>query len=805
MSYRTASLTLLSLATLSLITACGGGGGGGSTGSGGGGAGDGTDPFAPTDLEYELTASAFLVEFPIEPNHATWEGIITEFEVEPELPEGLVLDPVEGTLSGTPLVPTEARTYVVTGRSQHGETSTFLELRVTESPSLLMGGFEDGTLAAFRVDPGSGQLETLGLEYAPAEAGALADVVVHPSGQFAYSANHAAEGSEADLCAFRIDPVTGLPELIGTTAFLDGVHSIALAPAGDLAFVTARANHALQAFTIDPGTGLLAPAGEAVSTGTSPDRVLVDPQGRFVCVQNFHSLEVRVYAIDPVTGALTPSGDAVFTSPARRPTDLALSEDGEHLYVAFDDTSEVQQFRVDWNEQTQQAALTWGTRTPTGALPTSLALGPRGTHLLVACQGSNELRSYRVDATSGELSLAGTLATGNAPRSVQMDASGTWAYVSFEGLHELLTVRIDPRTRSLTATSQVRTRPGLGRMAVLTAVAQRQPIALNAYAVNRSSEGISVFTVDPQTGELDAGSETPVGCRPDHVALDPRGRYAWIVDAEAWTLSTADLDAAGAITGLPEGVVALPGEPQGLATDASGRFLFVTVSDPGRVLCFKVPSEGGTPLLVQEVPVPDGPREIACDPTGRFLHLSAGNTVQTLPFSNGELGWEAHATLLTGDPTAVRFAPDGKTAYVGLEAGRILIPCAVEATSGQLVPLPDAALPTTGLRPVSLLPCLDGQRAVVLLADDAMGTSQVLGLDLGEDGRTLTAGAASPLDHPAGGMALNPRSTRLFTTDPLGDRMDLFALPQDGALGLPLQQVTTGVQPEAVLVRRGLE
>ena len=86
-----------------------------------------------------------------------------------------------------------------------------------------------------------------------------------------------------------------------------------------------------------------------------------------------------------------------------------------------------------------------------------------------------------------------------------------------------------------------------------------------------------------------------------------------------------------------------------------------------------------------------------------------------------------------------------------------------------------------------------------------MGTSQVLGLDLGQDGRTLTAGAASPLDHPAGGMALNPRSTRLFTTDPLGDRMDLFALPQDGALDLPLQQVTTGVQPEAVLVRRGLE
>ena len=186
-----------------------------------------------------------------------------------------------------------------------------------------------------------------------------------------------------------------------------------------------------------------------------------------------------------------------------------------------------------------------------------------------------------------------------------MDASGTWAYVSFDGLHELLTVRIDPRTRSLTATSQV---PDPARPRAHGRPDGRgsaSAIALNAYAVNRSSEGISVFTVDPQTGELDADSETPVGCRPDHVALDPRGRYAWIVDAEAWTLSTADLDAAGAITGLPK-VVTLPGEPQGLATDASGQFLFVTVSSPGRVLCFKVASRGDAAPRAG-VPVPDGP------------------------------------------------------------------------------------------------------------------------------------------------------------------------------------------------------
>lgn len=807
MSYRTVSLALLSLASLTFLSACGGGGGGGSTGSGGGGADDGGggDPLAPSDLEYELSASAYLVELAIEPNHASWQGVITEFEVAPELPEGLLLDPVQGTLSGTPLIPTEARTYVVTGRSEHGETSTVLELRVTESPSLLMGGFEDGTLAAFRVDPSSGQLETLGLEYAPMEAGALRDVVVHPSGRFAFSANHAALGSEDDLCVFRIDEVNGLPELVSTHPFQEGEHSITLSPEGSMAFVTSRANHALQAFAIDGETGALSPLGEPVATGTSPDRVLVDPLGRFLCVQNFHSLEVRFYAIDPSSGALTPAGDAVFTSPARRPTDLALSEDGRHLYVTFDQTSEIQQFSLDWDPMAQQAVVTWGKRTPTGALPTSMALGPRGTHLLVACQGANELRSYRCDPVSGELSLAGSLPTGTAPRTVHMDASGTWAYVSLEGLHELLTVRIDPRTRALTATSQVLTRPGLGRMAVLTEVAQRQPIALNAYAVNLSSEGISVFTVDPTSGLLTGGQETPVGARPDFVALDPRGRHAWIADAEAWTLSTADLDATGGLAGPTEAVLSLPGQPQGMAADRSGRFLFVTVSGPGRVLCFKVPSEGGVPVLLQELPVADGPEEVACDPTGRFVHLSAANTIQTFEFSNGSLEWEAHSTLMTGNPTAVRFAADGKTAYVGLESGRLLMPCAVEATSGHLVPLPDGALATGALRPSAVEPCLDGRRGVVLAYDDAQGVSRLLSLDLGPLGRTLTEAAATDLGHAAGAVALNPRCTRLFVTDPAGDRLDLFVLPQEGALDAPEQQVATGVQPEAVLVRRGLE
>ena len=61
-----------------------------------------------------------------------------------------------------------------------------------------------------------------------------------------------------------------------------------------------------------------------------------------------------MYAIGPRHRSPLPSGDAVFTSPARRPTDLALSEDGKHLYVAFDDTSEVQQFRVELNEDTNR-------------------------------------------------------------------------------------------------------------------------------------------------------------------------------------------------------------------------------------------------------------------------------------------------------------------------------------------------------------------------------------------------------------------------------------------------------------------
>src|SRR5690606_29064617 len=66
----------------------------------------------------------------IAPNRPTSAGgAVTSWQVTPELPAGLSLDPQSGVVSGTPENVAPETTYVITASNSGGSTST--ELRIT--------------------------------------------------------------------------------------------------------------------------------------------------------------------------------------------------------------------------------------------------------------------------------------------------------------------------------------------------------------------------------------------------------------------------------------------------------------------------------------------------------------------------------------------------------------------------------------------------------------------------------------------------------------------------------------------------
>lgn len=111
----------LVMCTLALVAACGGAGGGGP-GSGG--------ETAPSALSY-ASPQAYLVGTAIATLTPTVTGNVSAYSVSPALPAGMVLNTVNGQISGAPTAAAVAALYRVTAQNSAGSTGFDLSIAVT--------------------------------------------------------------------------------------------------------------------------------------------------------------------------------------------------------------------------------------------------------------------------------------------------------------------------------------------------------------------------------------------------------------------------------------------------------------------------------------------------------------------------------------------------------------------------------------------------------------------------------------------------------------------------------------------------
>jgi 6-phosphogluconolactonase len=154
-------------------------------------------------------------------------------------------------------------------------------------------------------------------------------IAVDPTGRFAYVANQ----SGNSVAAFNINATTGALSIIGTTNVTAGNSPVAIAvdATGRFVFVANENDNAVQTYSIDftsvaltnvsttvavPGTApraiALTAVGSAISLGTSPRSVTVDPAGGFVYAGNSDTTadSISGYCLNASTGALTSLGTA---------------------------------------------------------------------------------------------------------------------------------------------------------------------------------------------------------------------------------------------------------------------------------------------------------------------------------------------------------------------------------------------------------------------------------------------------------------------------------------------------------------
>lgn len=120
----TARLGALLLAALALT------GGAGCGGGGGGGGGGGTPGTAPTGLSYAVSPALYRVGEAVPANAATVTGTPTSWTASPPLPDGLLLDPVTGAITGTPTTEAAAADFTITAANAAGQAQTVLSVLV---------------------------------------------------------------------------------------------------------------------------------------------------------------------------------------------------------------------------------------------------------------------------------------------------------------------------------------------------------------------------------------------------------------------------------------------------------------------------------------------------------------------------------------------------------------------------------------------------------------------------------------------------------------------------------------------------
>jgi DNA-binding beta-propeller fold protein YncE len=251
----------------------------------------------------------------------------------------------------------------------------------------------------------------------------------------------------------------------------------------------------------------------------------------------------------------------------------------------------------------------------TGAVdPQSIAVDPTGKFAYVMNGGCNGgaggyVSMYTINPTTGALASIGppvfTYGYGNEPGSVTVDPFGKFVYVTNSGDYwdygdgadgSVAMYTIDATTGALTSAGTINgSCPGLclpGSVAV-------DPSGKFAYVVNEnaaSTGNVSMYTINATTGALASIGTIAAGRSPVSVAVDPVGKFVYVANSGSNDVSMYTINStAGSLTLI--GMIAAGLSPSSIAIHPSGKFAYVTNSGSNDVSMYSIGATGSLTLI----------------------------------------------------------------------------------------------------------------------------------------------------------------------------------------------------------------
>jgi 6-phosphogluconolactonase (cycloisomerase 2 family) len=291
---------------------------------------------------------------------------------------------------------------------------------------------------------------------------------------------------------------------------------------------------------------------------------------------------------------------------------------------------------------------------------------------------------------------------GTGPSDISVECTtATEQLIVADGGGNLFAYFIDSRTGSLGVGTPVAVGSGYTQQAT-------DPAGKFLYVLNTSAGTVSAYTASASTGALMpvAGSPFPTSAGADGLVVEPTGRFLYVgasLGEDAYsidpTTGTLTLIAGSPFSGPPGAVLC------GQFRLASAKFLYYTQCVTGGFAVNGFTIDAMTGALTSIGPVgataeTAGGDNAAIDPTNRFFYLQLGSSVQ-LYTVNALTGALTYVTSLQPPSSSsgwqnIAVDPSGKFAYVPLESinatASSISAFAIDSTTGALTPLPSTAL-----------------------------------------------------------------------------------------------------------------
>jgi 6-phosphogluconolactonase len=328
--------------------------------------------------------------------------------------------------------------------------------------------------------------------------------------------------------------------------------------------------------------------------------------------------------------------------------------------------------------------------------------GQTASHYVYATiPAADQVIAYREDPYSGVLNeIQGSpYPAGDGARSAVLHPSGKFLYVANPGQEEndisLFTIASNDG-----ALTEVLPRTSVAPNASLPQLLVMDSAGGYLYVMNTGSDNISVFSIDSSSGALTQipGSPTLIGSPPLNMALTPSGNYLYVTTSAGQVGNDGSIVGfsvnAGVLTSLGASFPSDGINPNGLAIDPTGTYLYAANTSSASISIFTIGSSGAL-SEVPSSPLADtytAPVNLILDPTGTYLYVAnqGSNNVAAYSISSStglptvlSSSTTTGAFSTEGNPSFLASDPNGNYLFVGNQGSSAGIE-AFEVSSGNL-------------------------------------------------------------------------------------------------------------------------